>query len=153
MWPTKVLQGINDRLDHLESAQNLDDISATLGSARDEIVALRATLDHHGNQLDLFEPWRQELTLAVAEGIERVDRAERRIKATVARARKELANGGLRDEGLDAEAYELRELHGNGSEQLPLPAVQQEVAAVEPQPSSIGGVPLDVLLRARGMLR
>ena len=81
-----------------------------------------------------------ETRLAVSEGIERVDRSERRIKATVARARKELAARGFDDPGLEAEAHELRVVDGDGGADGGVPAVSEEVAEVDGAPSSIRGV-------------
>jgi len=67
-----------------------------------------------------------KLTLAVSDGIERVHRAESRIAKTVTSARKLVRESGLEHAGIEAEAAQLPELHGNGIE--PLSAVPEQVA-------------------------
>jgi len=86
------------------------------------------------------------LTLAVAEGIQHVDRAERRIAGTVARARKLLAESGVESPGLEAEAYELRLLDGDAR---PAEGVREVPESVEPPPAD----PLVDRLRAIGLSR
>jgi len=68
------------------------------------------------------------LTLAVAEGIQHVDRAERRIAGVVARSRKLLRESGLESPGLEAEAHDLRLLNGGGGEAEGVPPVSEVVA-------------------------
>jgi len=92
----------------------------------------------------------KELTFAVSEGIERTDRAERRIRNAIQRARKELAARGFDDPGLEAEAHELRIVDGDGGGDGGMPAVSEEVAAVEPAPSSIRGVSAEQLRKRWG---
>lgn len=70
----------------------------------------------------------KRLKAAIAEGIERVERAEKRVQKTVASARRLVKANGLEHPGLEAEADELRERDGEGIE--PLPAVPKEVEAV-----------------------
>jgi len=82
----------------------------------------------------------KEYKIALAEGIERVDRSERRIKATVARARKELEARGYKDPGLDAEDYQLRLLDGVGSAEGNLQPVRDAVGADTPLRSGIPGL-------------
>ena len=65
------------------------------------------------------------LKFAIEEGIERVDRAERRIKAVVTSAEKNLAELGYEDPGIAAESTQLRErdeLSGEGEEVQPVPS-------------------------------
>lgn len=69
----------------------------------------------------------KELTLAVANGIEHVDRAERRIKSTVKRAEEELAALGYEHDGVAAEAAELREQHAGGSGEQEVSPVHHRV--------------------------
>lgn len=102
-------------------------------------------------RLDLVEAQRKEISLAVAEGIERVDRAERRIKATVQRARKELKDRGYADPGLDAEAQEFRDVDGKGSDNGGVQPVQESLGADFESPSSVKGVTLGQLQRVRGI--
>lgn len=119
MWK-KTLQGIKDRLTALETSQeprqDLDELRDTLGSAQTEIVALRASQEGFSEATTSIEARLKDLVFAVAEGIERVERYERRIKATIKRARNELAQRGFEHEGLEAEAHELREVRTNGAE-------------------------------------
>lgn len=102
---------------------------------------IRSTLAEHASQLG-------EFTLAIAHGIQHVDTASRRINATVARARKELSEHGLESPALEAEFEQLRLLDGEGSEEIELPPVPQEMGGA--QASSIRGVSREQLLRARG---
>jgi len=92
----------------------------------------------------------KDTNVAVAEGIERTERTERRIASTVARARKELRESGYDHPGVEAEDHELRKVDGDGShgtEVLNLPgAVEEDPNA----PSSIRGVPASTLRRIRG---
>lgn len=90
------------------------------------------------------------LTLAVAEGIQHVERAENRIRATVRRAREELLDAGFEPSpGLEAEARELRLVDGEGSARRELPAVRAEVED-DGELVAIPGVPGRV---TRGQLR
>lgn len=141
----------------LELGQNRDATVASLGR---ELEGFRAVLRELPSpsaggvsQAEFAELGAafKEITIAVAEGIERVDRSERRIKATVRRARKELADRGLVDDGLEAENYELSLLDGGGGEEGELPAMHPEVDEVADAPSNIAGLPASVLLRLRGL--
>ncbi|MEE8139189.1 MAG: hypothetical protein V3T81_10035, partial [Thermoanaerobaculia bacterium] len=87
----------------------------------------------------------KDVTFAVAEGIERVDRAERRIHATIKRARKELAESGFESPGLESEAAELQLVDGKGSDPVEVSTVPEAVES-----SSIKGVPAETLRRVRG---
>ena len=71
-----------------------------------------------------MQRWREDVSVAVAEGITHVDRVENRIRATVRRAQEKLAEHGYEHPGLEAEASELREVHGDRSEPSGLPPVQ-----------------------------
>ena len=112
-------------------------IMTLLEALAEEVAAIRA--------------WRNDITLAVDEGIKRVDRAERRIKQTVTRARKELEERGFTDPGLDAEAHELRVIDGEGGDVEGVPPVSEDVEEPGDEPSSIPGVSLSQLHRARGL--
>jgi len=92
----------------------------------------------------------KDLTFAVSEGIERTDRAERRIRNAIQRARKELAARGFDDPGLEAEAHELRVVDGDGGNESEVPAVQEDVAPVEEAASSIRGVSAETLRKRWG---
>lgn len=69
-----------------------------------------------------------QLTLAVAEGIQHVERAENRIRATVQRARKELVENGFEPSpGLEAEASSLRLGDVDRGPERPVHPVREEV--------------------------
>ncbi len=74
------------------------------------------------------------LTLAVAEGIAHVERAEARIRATVQRARAQLAEAGLESPALEAEGDQLHIFDEPGSGGRRLHAVREDVAAPDPGP-------------------
>lgn len=90
----------------------------------------------------------KSLTLAVAEGIERVSRAENRIAKTVTSAKRLVANAGLEHAGIEAEDQELRERDGEGSEDAPLPYVQGVLEL--DGPSGIPGMSRSELRAFRG---
>lgn len=91
----------------------------------------------------------QELTIAVAEGITHVERAEARVRTTVRRARKELEASGLEHAGLTAEFEQLSVINGGGGDPSGVPPMPTEMAS--DQESSIPGVSLETLRRARGL--
>jgi hypothetical protein len=68
-----------------------------------------------------------ELTTAVAHGIEHVERVEARIRATVARARAELEDDGRYHPGLEAEARALSLVDGEGGEGRGVPPMREAV--------------------------
>jgi len=139
------------RLDRLETApepdQNLHELILQLNRKVDELEAELASL---GTELSDVHGRLKATNFAVSEGIERTDRAERRIHATIKRARKELAARGLEDPGVEAEAYELRAVDGGGGGEGELPAVPEDVGENQDEPSSIAGVPASKLRRIRG---
>ena len=73
--------------------------------------------------------------LAIAEGIERVDRSERRVKAAVSRAQERLRRSGYEDDSLEAEAEGLRLVDGDSSEQRELLPLSESMG----EPSSDAG--------------
>jgi len=134
------LEGILARLDRVESAP----------TAVDRVLNLEELGVAQDAQLTDLQTKIKDLTFAVSEGIERTDRAERRVRGVIQRARKELGKLGYEDPGLEAEATELRIVDGEGSGDGGVPTVPKEVAAVEPAPSSIRGVSADQLRRRWG---
>lgn len=72
------------------------------------------------------------LTLAVAEGIQHVDRAEKRIHGVVTRARRLLRESGLESPGLEAEASQLHELDGGARDEEGVPDMQPSVVEAPP---------------------
>lgn len=139
----------NRLLDAERETQDWKELHATLRSVRLEIDALRATSEDFKKDQDAISRKLVEMTLAIGEGIERVARDERRIRAAVTRAQKRLAELGLEDAGVDAEAGELDrgDAEGGGG----VPAVPAEVANDGEDPSGIPGVTMSQLRYARGM--
>jgi len=88
------------------------------------------------------------LRLAVAEGIEHVERVEKRIQQTVRRAKKELDEGGIEHPGLEAEVANLQLWNGGGGEPERVPPVHEDVGGPE---STVPGVTQEQLRRVRGV--
>jgi len=131
--------------EHLERA-----VAALLQSLEARLGPVESRLDGVESAISDEERRVKALTFAVSEGIERVARHERRIIATVKRARKELADHGFESPGMEAEAAELRLVDGAGSgesEVSPMPALVDPGQAGH---SSIKGVPAETLARVRG---
>ena len=96
----------------LEQPEWLDAIRVQIDGLRtvhNHLAAVQASLE---SRTDELEAERKEILIAVSEGIERTGRAERRVKATVERARRQLEESDVADEGLEAEAHNLRILDG-----------------------------------------
>ena len=154
------LAEIRDRVERLETAPVPDlppQLEATLaqlskrdGELHDDIVARDLDWLALSDHMDDVDGWRKEIVIAVSEGIERTDRAERRIKASVQRAQKKLESLGYVDDGIEAEVAELRLIDGDRSEKGGVPTVSTPVENVAPEGSSVRGVPLETLKRARG---
>ncbi len=160
------LRRIDTRLEHLETADpplpdatlqdDVDTLTARLDGVR---TAFSGQLAHEvgilsAGQQGLAEA-NQELAdrykalmLAVSDGIERTDRSERRVQAVVARARKKLADVGVIDEGVEAEAVDLRHGNGEGSEPAQLQLMPGAVDADDSAPSSVRGVMLGEMRRS-----
>ena len=68
-----------------------------------------------------------ELSLAVAEGIQHVDRSERRVRAVVASAKKRFESEGYTDPGLEAEEEGFRYVDVGNSKGEPVPPVPETV--------------------------
>jgi len=89
-------------------------------------------------------------TLAIAEGIERVGRAEARVTETVRRAKRRADEAGYTDPGIEAEAAELQRVDGDGSEASSVPVLHTDVGDDVSHPSSVRGVSVEQMQRARG---
>ena len=135
------LEGILARLDRVESAP----------TPADRVLNLEELGVAQDSQLTDLQTKIKDLTFAVSEGIERTDRAERRVRGVIQRARKELGKLGYEDPGLEAEAHELRVVDGEGSGDGGVPPVSEEVAEVGGAASSIKGVPAETLRRRWGI--
>jgi len=92
-----------------------------------------------------------DLTTAVAEGIQNVRRAENRVRAVVKSARKELAASGFEDPGVEAEVEQLQFVDGGDGRTEPVPPVPEEVADLESVPSTIAGLSVAQVRRIRGI--
>ena len=106
------------------------------------------------NHMNVLEAKLADLTLAVSEGVNNVQRSERRVRAVVTSARRELADAGYSHAGLEAEAGELRDIHadsGNGEE---VPAVPESVDQPgQDQRSVVPGVSVRQMQLARARRR
>lgn len=137
--------------DYAVAIQNLNDV---LGALRERMSALDESVGQvaaaHVDLETSVAVSHKELLFAVEEGIQRTDRAERRIRTTIRSAQKKLAESGLADDAVDAEAVGLRILDEEGEQERGVPPVRESVDDVGDQASSIPGVSLDTLRRARG---
>ncbi len=152
------LQGIISRLDTLETTLTSSMPPEKVEAIRDAIrVNLEQRFGPVESRLDGVESASEDtdrrikaLTFAVEEGIERVGRSERRIVATIKRARKELAEHGFESPGIEAEVAELRVVDGAGSAGRELPEVPPDMVEPHEEASSIRGVSAATLKRVRG---
>lgn len=103
-----------------------------------------------GERVEDLEAAYKEVLLAVDEGIQRVDRAERRIKDTVKRARRKLAESGVEDDGLEAENVAFHDDDAGRSDEVGVQPLRTAVAETPADASSIRGVSADQLKRAWG---
>lgn len=152
---------IQERIERMESAPTptldesttarLTELSRRDGDLQSSVDAITVAIESNQEQISEFREWRKEIVIAVSEGIERTDRAERRIKATVARARGQLKTLGYEDPGLDSEAQELRLIDGGAGEVDGVQPVSEAVGETKQQTSSVRGVPAELLRRARGL--
>lgn len=67
-------------------------------------------LERIGAELERFAEQQKRQTIAIEEGIQHVDRSERRVRAVVKRAQERLADAGYEDVGVEAEADGLRSI-------------------------------------------
>jgi len=137
-------------LDRLEAIQTAMVQPAVQVQPNTDVTQLTDELRALADDMARLEQQFKDVLQAVAEGIERTERAERRVQQTVKRARKELKESGLEDPGLEAESEQLRISDGDrgqGDGLRPLPA---RVAAATEEASSIKGVSAAVLSRVRG---
>jgi len=153
MWkfgPQIDLSSINERVDALESRPDSPELRKTIDSINLEIASLRATSDGFDTKILALENKMTNLVLAVAEGIQGYEKSERRVQATIQRARKQFKERGFESPGLEAEAHDLRLIDGARGDEFGVPAVPPEVAQAADEASSVPGVTLEQLQRARG---
>lgn len=91
----------------------------------------------------------EQITLAVAEGISNVKRAENRINATIGRARREFADRGFESPALEAEYGELHAVDGELGKGGELPEVPKLLVPPADEdgekPSAVPGMTNDEL--------
>jgi hypothetical protein len=104
---------------------HLDDLTEEVASIRAEYAEVSA--------------WKQDITLAVDEGIRHVDRAENRVRSVIRRAREKLEENGIEYGALEAEASELRIRDGGGSQGGGVQPVPTEVGRSTSAPPGIPG--------------
>ena len=98
----------------------------------------------------LLEQGLQDQNLAIAEGIERVARAEARVAETVRRAKRRADAAGYVDPGVEGEVAELQRGDDDRIAEGSVPVLHQELANDDGNPSSVRGVTVEQLQRARG---
>jgi len=144
----RLLESLDDRIKALESAPSPDGVVDSLAARFDRFAAESSAESRmHADALEEFDRRLVQITLAVAEGIERVDRAERRIRSTVKRARAQLAEQGFESDALEAENQEIRLLDDRRSEEDGMPPLRLDVGEAgaefgeqqHPQPKGIPG--------------
>jgi hypothetical protein len=115
------------------SIERFDSLHTARQATYDD-TAVRSALDVHDDRLSGLQDSIQELAdavrnqnIAIAEGIERTDRAERRVRAAVGRAKARMDAAGFHDEALAAEAESLQLEHGAGREQQRLQDMQPDM--------------------------
>lgn len=125
--------------------------SDELDELRSQLRVLTAHTEALRAQYADIDEWRDDLTIAVSEGVKNVQRAENRIRATVRRAREELGALGVESPGLEAEASELRLIDGGGGEAGGVPPVRAELGdSVTPPPGFPGSWSSEHLRYLRG---
>lgn len=107
----------------------------------DRVEGLSEILRQHEADIRLLREEYSNLRAAVADGIEHEERREKRIKATVARARKQLEEFNLGDPALEAEAAHLRPEDADGSGEGEVPPLSEDLVEFdEDAASSVPGV-------------
>jgi len=162
MFNSKVIKAVHDnlarifdRLDRLETApappQLSEEMQEIVFKVGGDWGSINTKIEGLVEDVDALVQAHKDIVIAVAEGIERVDRSERRIQGTVKRAQKKLAEHGFVDEGLEAEVDGLQLIDGDRGKEPGVQPVRSEVASAEETPSSVAGVTQQQLRRARGI--
>lgn len=139
------LEDIRRRLHDVES------MAPPVCGHSDVVEDVAARVQRLSEVVDAMVGDHKRLQLAIDEGIQKVNRAERRIRSSVSRARKQLAELGLEDPMLEGEAGEIRDDDGDGSENGRVRLVPPEVGGDPQTPSTIKGVSVEMIRRVRGM--
>jgi len=143
-------QRIQARLEALESRPLAVDFAPQIQSINDSAVQILDRLSGMDESVGELVTSHSELIHAVDEGIQRTERAERRIRTTIRSAKKKLAESGLADDAVDAEAEGLRLVDGEREPEGGVPPVRESVEGAADEASSIPGVTQDTLRRVRG---
>lgn len=117
----------------------MDALEASLGELRSELEETELRLEQRVAELASII---EDQNFAIAEGIERVDRAERRIKDTVRRAKARMARAGYVDDGLEAEADQLQLLDAPERPSQGVPPMSDDVE--DDPPFDATGIPGDI---------
>lgn len=125
------------RITHAESAL-LDLIPEPHEPAdfRDELAEYLSSIDV---KMSDMERRVRNLQLDLEEGIQRVDRAERRTRAVVTKARRELREAGYEHPGIEAEDSQLRLLDGGISDGEGVQPLSEDMAV---DPTNYGASPI-----------
>jgi len=135
-----VLGGIQSAIEALQaSVAKLEPLGSGLGERAPD------------PRIEAMEMKLRDLTTALSDGVQRVQRSENRVRHIVAGARKELRDAGFEHAGVEAESGELREIDGSERPTDELPEVPTGVA--EAQHSVIPGVTVRQLQIARARRR
>lgn len=121
--------------------QQLHELAHRVDSLEGQLAALESKLQELGEDT---EDRIRRLTAAIAEGIEHVDRSERRVRAVVQRAQQRVRDAGYEDAGLEAEAAELRRIDGEGSGPEGMQTMHEDVGHGQQLPFDWTGVPGEV---------
>jgi len=137
----------------LEATRLGQSSDSSRGRLPDDIAALDLRLTAHEATIAELQATVAQLRIALSDGIEHEERRERRIQATVRRARKELQESGLAHDGLQAEFDGLSVIDGDGGVDDEVSPLHGEVEASSGgEESSVPGVTIEQLQRARGMI-
>jgi len=93
-----------------------------------------------------------DLTLALADGVQRVQRSENRVRAIVQGAKRELADAGFEHAGLEAEASQLEPVDGGSVGPEAMQLVQESVADAGEVASPVPGMSRTEFDRAHRIL-
>jgi len=134
-WATVVGRAVLLSIDRSLASAHREPTDASLDPFTQFAVGLRAEMT--------------TLTLAVGEGIARVERHEKRIQKTVSSARRLVADSGLEPHAaLEAEAAEIRADHDDPRPPEEVPAVRESLD--DDGPSGIPGLSKAELATMRG---
>jgi len=146
---TEEISGLRATIKHTAS---VEEDAAPDSRWKDALGEIAALAGGHESEIQRLRDQVKRLEIALAEGIEHEERRERRIKASVRRARAQLTELGAEDPALEAEWDALPQSDGDGGEAEGVPPVSKEMGA-DPLdgPSSVPGVSIRQLRYARGI--